>query len=80
MNSTLVKLVVGCCRFVGPSTELVIFKFEGFEIGRQLVVEVQSRILAMSLPSKPKGNSTTNVKNEPITAKLVLSSDRVILY
>lgn len=72
MKSTLVKLVVVCCRFVGRSTELIIFKFLGFEIGRQLVLEVQSKILAMSLPSKPKGNSTTNTKNEPITAKLVL--------
>ncbi|XP_046659746.1 LOW QUALITY PROTEIN: probable RNA helicase armi [Homalodisca vitripennis] len=61
-------------RFVGRSTEVVVFKFEEFDIGRLLAVDVQSATLSASL-SDVRGRSTQQRNRyEPITAQKLLAT------
>uniref|UniRef100_A0A1B6MT70 RNA helicase n=1 Tax=Graphocephala atropunctata TaxID=36148 RepID=A0A1B6MT70_9HEMI len=70
-NVQFVFRVKGRC--VGRSTEMVVFKFEGFDIGRLLAVDVQSATLAASLPD-PRSRSSPRNRQEPITAKKLLAT------
>ncbi|XP_054285812.1 probable RNA helicase armi [Macrosteles quadrilineatus] len=60
-------------RFVGRSSELLRFHFEGFEIGRQLAVDVQSASLTTSLAeSRKSGYKQTEQK--PLTVRKLLAT------